>query len=688
MDGRFFPAGTIVPLGSWERAQARPTLAAAPAGIAAGSLHDPPLEPRDEAVFLLTAAAEIEHALMVQYLYAAWSVRVTGPDAPGLQQVRDRLRQIAREEMGHLATVENLLLLVGGPLHLGREHSAVTGSIYPFRFALEPVTLSSLAKYVTAESPAVHPPGMSVEDRALVEQLRADGAAANGGQEIRHVGPVFDRLAALFDDDADGLSDDDIRLDSSPRQAKAADWGFDPPRGTLGEPLVIPSLPDAGAAEVRAAAAAAVREIGAQGEGFDIGGAGTESHFERFLDLYKRVSALSAAGTALTWPVATDPNTVPSGVPAATDAAAAAAESRISEGRITAPRARAWAQLFDLRYRMLLGQFAHFLQLDSDLYRDEPGPQLGDRTARGLLLLGTFAEMRRLEKIGGTLVRLPKDDPPGPLHAGAPFELPYTLDLPDGEAQRWRGHLDVSRAATRLIRADLDPVGDEFLADLLQRDEADQQLMQSLATGGGLPAGSLPTGFAKAVTILEESVRGFSIGAHGHFWAGRTREEFLDARVFGQPPVARTPEGTLDRDPDAAPLVQRLEAPPPDRMPRYRPAVPAERIGFLRSWIADGCPDDVPAGQVGVRHERSPADEPPPAPGGVPGFAADVAGLFRPDDRTSMLFRFDLHRYEDVRDHATAILARLEDGTMPCDQAWPPERIAVFRRWIDGGRQP
>ena len=36
--------------------------------------HDPPLEPRDAAVFLLHIAAEVEHALLVQYLYAAYSL--------------------------------------------------------------------------------------------------------------------------------------------------------------------------------------------------------------------------------------------------------------------------------------------------------------------------------------------------------------------------------------------------------------------------------------------------------------------------------------------------------------------------------------------------------------------------------------------------------------------------------------
>jgi hypothetical protein len=33
-----------------------------------------------------------------------------------------------------------------------------------------------------------------------------------------------------------------------------------------------------------------------------------------------------------------------------------------------------------------------------------------------------------------------------------------------------------------------------------------------------------------------------------------------------------------------------------------------------------------------------------------------------------------------------AILDRIEAGTMPCDGAWPAERVAVFRRWIDAGK--
>ncbi|OLT12841.1 hypothetical protein BJF78_23470 [Pseudonocardia sp. CNS-139] len=81
-------------------------------------------------------------------------------------------------------------------------------------------------------------------------------------------------------------------------------------------------------------------------------------------------------------------------------------------------------------------------------------------------------------------------------------------------------------------------------------------------------------------------------------------------------------------------------------------------------------------------------DEPAAPVTGPPSFAADVAALFRDSDRDAMLFAFDLHRFEDVRDNADTILARIEDGSMPCDGAWPPERAARFRQWVAGGRLP
>ena len=67
-------------------------------------------------------------------------------------------------------------------------------------------------------------------------------------------------------------------------------------------------------------------------------------------------------------------------------------------------------------------------------------------------------------------------------------------------------------------------------------------------------------------------------------------------------------------------------------------------------------------------------------------FEQDIKPLFRDHDRDAMRFAFDLWSHDDVSANADAILGRLEAGTMPCDGAWPAERVAVFRQWIDAGK--
>ncbi|ORW88919.1 hypothetical protein AWB92_22490 [Mycobacterium sp. IEC1808] len=69
-------------------------------------------------------------------------------------------------------------------------------------------------------------------------------------------------------------------------------------------------------------------------------------------------------------------------------------------------------------------------------------------------------------------------------------------------------------------------------------------------------------------------------------------------------------------------------------------------------------------------------------------FERNIKPLFRADDRDSMKWAFDLWSYNDVKAHATAIVQRLRDGSMPCDGAWPAQKIDVFQRWIDSGMSP
>lgn len=70
------------------------------------------------------------------------------------------------------------------------------------------------------------------------------------------------------------------------------------------------------------------------------------------------------------------------------------------------------------------------------------------------------------------------------------------------------------------------------------------------------------------------------------------------------------------------------------------------------------------------------------------GFAANIKPLFREDDRASMDFAFDLWSYDDVKTNAAAILERVEDGTMPCDEAWDDDKLHTLRTWIAEGCPP
>jgi hypothetical protein len=66
-------------------------------------------------------------------------------------------------------------------------------------------------------------------------------------------------------------------------------------------------------------------------------------------------------------------------------------------------------------------------------------------------------------------------------------------------------------------------------------------------------------------------------------------------------------------------------------------------------------------------------------------FETHIKPLFRDGDRESMRFALDLWSRDDVDQHADAILSRLRSGTMPCDGAWPAERIDLFQRWAESG---
>ena len=71
-------------------------------------------------------------------------------------------------------------------------------------------------------------------------------------------------------------------------------------------------------------------------------------------------------------------------------------------------------------------------------------------------------------------------------------------------------------------------------------------------------------------------------------------------------------------------------------------------------------------------------------------FAGDIRPLFRdtPDVDTMKNFGIDLSSFDDVKAKAEAIYARLGNGSMPCDGAWPKEQVSLFKRWMDEGMAP
>lgn len=71
-------------------------------------------------------------------------------------------------------------------------------------------------------------------------------------------------------------------------------------------------------------------------------------------------------------------------------------------------------------------------------------------------------------------------------------------------------------------------------------------------------------------------------------------------------------------------------------------------------------------------------------------FTKDIRPLFResPDVDSMKNYGLDLSSYAEVKAQATNIHARLLDKSMPCDEPWPDDRIALFKRWMDEGMAP
>jgi hypothetical protein len=397
---------------------------------------EPPLDfsGHDYAVYLLHVAAEIEHVLMVQYLYAAYSLG--GDQVPAQHRAlvacwQETILGIAKEEMGHLITVQNVLRLLGGPLNLDRNDYPWDMPFSPFTFTLEPLSRASLARYVYTESPEKWPSDVSAAEKKEIEDLAVQGQT----MPVRQVGELY-RLMIGVISDPKLVPDDFFAADTLPYQADWDEWGRGYRQGARGTVFKSGSeAPDLiiAAAYSRGSAIDALQAVAEQGEAADDDPTTNErSHFRRFLKVYQEFSKVQGDWSPV--------------LPLAVNPRATGGSQRIKGTTwIANPRSRAWAQLFNLRYRMLLAYLSHAFNLSGG-----EGP-LPDAKARGMVVHRTFGEMYNLRTMARLLVHMPVGGAAKPTRAGPPFEMPYSIRLPRSERDCWRLHLDLLQASSKVI---------------------------------------------------------------------------------------------------------------------------------------------------------------------------------------------------------------------------------------------
>jgi hypothetical protein len=156
------------------------------------------VNPRLEVMRLLREAAEIEHSLMLQYLYAAYSLKPEYQKLIGTGTASaDDFVGISIQEMQHLMDVNRLLVEMGASPVFVRQDFPYEPDIYPFPMNLEPVSRKSLAKYTFCEAPSRaldRAQAQSPNDLAFIESL---GSVLAGEARMNHVGSLYDAVLTM-----------------------------------------------------------------------------------------------------------------------------------------------------------------------------------------------------------------------------------------------------------------------------------------------------------------------------------------------------------------------------------------------------------------------------------------------------------------------------------------------------------
>jgi hypothetical protein len=407
--------------------------------------------PHQYAILLLTVAAEIEHALMLEYIYSAYSLggsQVPVDKREMVSRWRETILGVAKEEMGHLMTVQNLLMCLGGPLNLDREDYPWDSEFYPFQFQLRPLSRKALAQYVFAESPPDDMWGGAEADQ--IRRLAQDGA---GASPLHRVGALYALIDSLLSDPA-AVRDADFDGTTFPCQANWDEWGRGYRGGARGNVSgqSLPGTPDLLVLPVtaRTDALSALRAVAEQGEANTDSADTAPSHFARFLRIYREFPEDDA------WKPTKDVPTNPF-VGGETES-----PDERDGVRIENPVAATWAHLLNVRYRLLLTNLRHSYEYPGNLTSESQS------SPRSLLIHSTFGEMYNIRALSGILVQTPLSSENGAQMAGPPFQVPFTMKLPPRPVDRWELHLDLLHTCGRLVD------------ELLQTDSSQSTYLQSM----------------------------------------------------------------------------------------------------------------------------------------------------------------------------------------------------------------
>lgn len=194
-------------------------------------------EQRDPLIYMLCDAAELEHMLMCEYLYAAFSLKrstdegLTPEQLDTVNRWRSTLLLVAKQEMMHLAINCNLLTSLGASPHLSRPNLPQPARHYPtgVNIALLPFGEEALRHFLYLERPE----GIEMDDtEGLAAMAAAVACVADGDtfaphlQEFQTVGHLYRSIEAGFRHLAAKLGEDQLLLGPAGAGARGDLFGW------------------------------------------------------------------------------------------------------------------------------------------------------------------------------------------------------------------------------------------------------------------------------------------------------------------------------------------------------------------------------------------------------------------------------------------------------------------------------